>query len=64
MYTYKINNKQLETYEDETLVETSSPLDFADWDGFVYWVEHFTTTAPWSADFLYQCYQQDKQTNA
>ena len=61
MITYKINSNTLETYDGDVLLETSPPLDFSDWPGFVYWVEHFTTTAPWSADFLYQCYSQDKQ---
>ena len=61
MFTYKINSNLLETYEDETLLETSQPLSFADLSGFVFWVEHFTTTAPWTADFLYQCYEQSKQ---
>lgn len=64
MFTYKTqtNPNVLETYDEATLVETSQPLDFSDWEGFVYWVEHFTTTAAWTADFLYQCYEQSKQS--
>jgi hypothetical protein len=60
-YKTKTNPNLLETYDASTLLETSQPLGFEDWTGFVFWVEHFTTTAVWDADFLYQCYQQDKQ---
>lgn len=60
MITYKTQTSPnvVETWEDDTLI-TSEPLDIPDWTQFVFWVEHFTTTAPWTADFLYQCYQQD-----
>ena len=61
MITYKINSNILETYDGDVLLETSPALDFADLSGFVFWVEHFTTTAPWTADFLYDCYEQSKQ---
>jgi len=63
MFTYKTqtNPNVLETYEDDTLISTSQPLDIPDWTGFVFWVEHFTTTAAWDADFLQQCYTQSKQ---
>ena len=61
MITYKINSNILETYDGDVLLETSPALDFADLSGFVFWVEHFTTTAPWTADFLYDCYLQSKQ---
>jgi hypothetical protein len=64
MITYKTKNNPnvLETYENETLISTSQTLDFDDWTGFVFWVEHFTTTAVWDADFLFQCYLQSKQS--
>jgi hypothetical protein len=61
MYTYKIKDNQLETYENEQLIHTSLPLEFDDWAGFVNWVEHFTTTAAWTADFLQQCYIASKE---
>lgn len=59
-YKTKTNPNVLEAYNGDTLLETSQPLNFEDWAGFVFWAEHFVTSIVWDADFLYQCYQQDK----
>jgi hypothetical protein len=63
MVTYKTltNPNVLETYSGELLISQSAPLDYADWSQFADWVQYFTTSEPWSPEFLYSCYQQETQ---
>ena len=63
MVTYRAlsNPNLLETYSGELLLSQSPALEYSDWSQFADWVQHFTTSEPWTPEFLYSCYQQETQ---